>query len=211
MCRRRAFAPPAGLLFPSEAPLRVRLEKLRTQSGRAWLIVAAGGRPRFVNGAAETGSVKKEKRAAVKRPPGIRRDQMIAFPGCVFPGEHLQNILPLFFFPPPEIFVRHISRKIGQTTTPAAQALQFYFLFHGSTASVTGAARGQSPGDPVWSAKNRTGRHFAQNAPRKQAGNPEGALTPLFLLQCPVQCRAGLQSRVGIDPDLHLHDFISYP
>lgn len=169
MCRSRAFAPPAGPLFSSEAPLRVRLEKLRTQPGRARLIVAAGGRPRFVNGAAETGSVEKEKRAAVKRPPGIRRNQMISFPGRVFPGEHIQNILSLFFFPPPEIFVRHISRKIGQTTTPATQALQFTFFFHCSTTSVAGAARDQSPGDPVWSAKNRTGRHFAQNAPRKQA------------------------------------------
>jgi hypothetical protein len=125
-----------------------------------------------VNGAAETGTVEKEKRAAVKRPPGIRRNQMIPFPGGVFPGEHIQNILSLFFFPPPEIFVRHISRKIGQTTTPATQALQFTFFFHCSTTSVAGAARDQSPGDPVLSAKNRAGVILRKTRPESKQEIP---------------------------------------
>lgn len=75
-------------------------------------------------------AVEGKKTAAGKRGSRLPRHQTVPLPERLPPFQDLQDIVPSFGFPSPDVFLRRVGREIGQATAAAAQAFHGFCVFH---------------------------------------------------------------------------------
>jgi hypothetical protein len=104
--------------------------ELRTQFGRAGVVIAACPWPRFIYGATENISFPFEKRAVVKIPPVFCRYEMITGPDGNFMFDYIEYVVSFFTIPSFNIPVGNIGNEMGKAAFAASLAGEFCIFIH---------------------------------------------------------------------------------